>query len=307
MSMVPHVDRPRTGPRLSGAAAHRMLLLGALCLLALTRDATAQHIRGRLLELETDRPIVGGFLTLLTPERSPVAAVVTDSDGNWRLQVPRAGVYFIAAERIGYERWIAGPVELRAQDEWSSVFHLRPMPIQLEPIEVQVAAVQRYLQYNGFFERQRSNFGHFVTLEAIERRQAARLTDLLTGIPGVQRVSTAGGSVGPAQILLRGSTMSQGAACRPRVFVDGLMYSTGDAQPARLREGNATERNSDDLLSRMDRALSIDDIGHPSTIAAVEVYRSASQVPVQFGGSSVETLCGVIVIWTRTGRMRGGS
>jgi hypothetical protein len=57
----------------------------------------------------------------------------------------------------------------------------------------------------------------------------------------------------------------------------------------------------------MDEALSLDDIGHPSTIAAVEVYRSASQVPVQFGGTSVETLCGVIVIWTRTGRLRVGS
>jgi hypothetical protein len=49
--------------------------------------------------------------------------------------------------------------------------------------------------------------------------------------------------------------------------------------------------------------LTIDDIAHPSTIAAIEVYRSGVQVPVQFGGNSVETQCGVIVVWTRVGRM----
>ena len=76
--------------------------------------------------------------------------------------------------------------------------------------------------------------------------------------------------------------------------------------PSRTRESDATERASNDVFERMDQAQSIDDIGHPSTIAAIEVYRSAVQVPVQFGGASVETLCGVIAIWTRTGRMRGG-
>jgi hypothetical protein len=59
-------------------------------------------------------------------------------------------------------------------------------------------------------------------------------------------------------------------------------------------------------LERLGPGLSLDDIGHPSTIAAIEVYRSATQVPVQFGGASVETLCGVIVVWTRTGRLRTG-
>ena len=64
----------------------------------------------------------------------------------------------------------------------------------------------------------------------------------------------------------------------------------------------ATEARLESLMQRVDQAISLDDIGHPSTIAAIEIYRSATQVPVQFGGASVETLCGVIVIWTRTGR-----
>ncbi len=145
-----------------------------------------------------------------------------------------------------------------------------------------------------------------MTPEDIEKRQASKVTDLLLGIPGVQRVYVTGGSVGTTQVQLRGSSISQGGMCRPRVFVDGLIYSRGDSRLIRSREGDETDDVVEDLHERMDQGLSIDDIGHPSTIAAVEIYRSASQVPVQFGGSSVETLCGVIVIWTRTGRMRGG-
>jgi hypothetical protein len=303
--MVPHVRSFCRPPSQSATASWHIFLLGAVLSSVLAPAATAQHLRGRLLDLDTNRPIATGFLTLLTAERRPVAAVVTDADGNWRLDVPGAGTYYIAAERLGYEAWIAGPVELGANEQWNSVFHLRPLPLQLEPIEVQVAAVQRYLESNGFFARQQSNFGHFVTPEAIARRQAASVSDLLTGIPGVQRVAATGGSAGPAQIVLRGSSLSQGGMCRPRVFVDGLMYSRGDAQPVKPRETDATER-ARDVVQRIDQAMSIDDIGHPSTIAAIEVYRSASQVPVQFGGTSIETLCGVIVIWTRTGRMRSG-
>jgi hypothetical protein len=176
------------------------------------------------------------------------------------------------------------------------------VPVTLDAVTALAAATRQQLELSGFFERQRSNFGHFVTPEAIDRRQASRVTDLLTTIPGVQLFITGGGSAGAAQIGLRGSSVTDGALCRPRVFVDGVMYARGDSRPVRLSPSTATEQ--EDLEIRMDQSLSLDDIGHPSTIAAIEVYRSATQVPVQFGGTSAETLCGVIVVWTRTGRLQ---
>jgi hypothetical protein len=268
-------------------------------------DAGAQHIRGRLLDVNTGTPIPVGFLSLLREDSTVVATAISDANGLWQLNAPRPGAYLVAAERIGYRRWVSGPVTISARDQLESVFHLQPAPLALDTMFVEAEAVRRYLQYNGFFERQRGSFGHFVTPADVEKRQASRVTDLLTAIPGVQRVAVAEGSAGPMQIQLRGSSLSQGGMCRPRIFVDGLIYTRGDARPVRDREGNATER-AVDQAERMDQALSLDDIGHPSTVAAIEVYRSAAQVPVQFGGSSVETLCGVIVVWTRTGRMRTG-
>lgn len=230
-----------------------------------------------------------------------VVSAVSDAAGHWLLRAPRPDTYYIAVRRLGYRPWVSARMRIDAETQSSPVIRLQPMPVVLDPVSAQAAAIRQNLEHNGFFERQRSNFGHFLSPEAIERRQAARITDLLTGIPGVQLVAGGAGNAGPAQIGLRGSSVTDAGLCRPRVFVDGLMYARGDSRPVRARESYATERATD-LEVRMDQALSLDDIGHPTTIAAVEIYRSATQVPVQFGGTSVETLCGVIVIWTRTGR-----
>ncbi|RMH14199.1 MAG: hypothetical protein D6701_11515, partial [Gemmatimonadetes bacterium] len=42
------------------------------------------------------------------------------------------------------------------------------------------------------------------------------------------------------------------------------------------------------------------DLIRPEDIEAIEVYRGASEVPAEFGGSDAG--CGAIVIWTRRGR-----
>jgi hypothetical protein len=276
-------------------------ILAALLLQAAMGNADAQQIRGHLVDRETSRPIGTGLLTLHAADSSVVMRTMSDTGGQWTLHAPQPGRYFIAVRRLGYRPFVSGAMNIPASDGSSMVFRLAQLPVTLNPVEARAAAVRRNLELHGFFERQKGNFGHFVAPEAIDRRQASRLTDLLTAIPGVQLVVS--GDVGPAQIGLRGSSVTDGALCRPRVFVDGLMYTRGDSRPVRVRSTTATEQG--DIEERLDRALSLDDIGHPSTIAAIEVYRSATQVPVQFGGTSVETLCGVIVIWTRSGRTPG--
>jgi hypothetical protein len=242
---------------------------------------------------------------LRTAEGVGITTALADPDGRWLIEVPGPGVYYVEAKRMGYQPWVDGPVEVNQGDDLVFEFHLQRLAVTLDPIDVTAEALQRYLELSGFYARQKSDFGHFMTPDDIERRQAARVTDLLTGLPGVNVVSMTEGSVGPRSVQLRGSSLSHGGVCRPRVFVDGLMYARGDSRPKRLDEGLDVEAFLDQQLLQLDQGLSLDDIGHPSTIAAIELYRSGSQVPVQFGGTSVETQCGVVVIWTRTGRMRG--
>ena len=66
-------------------------------LLAAVPQADAQHIRGRLLDLETDAPVVAGVLTLLDGDSSVVARAESDTAGYWRLTAPRPGTYYVAA------------------------------------------------------------------------------------------------------------------------------------------------------------------------------------------------------------------
>lgn len=268
-------------------------------------SADAQQISGRLVDGESGRPVASGLLTLHAADSSVVLRTMSDTGGRWTLHAPRPGRYFIAVRRLGYRALVSGAMNISPAGASNTVFRLEQLPVALNPVAARAAAIRRHLELNGFFERQKSNFGHFVTPEAIDRRQASRVTDLLTSIPGVQLFVWGGGSAGPLQIGLRGSSVTDGALCRPRVFVDDMMYTRGDSRPVRVRASDATEQ--EDLELRMDQSLSLDDIGHPSTIAAIEVYRSATQVPVQFGGTSAETLCGVIVIWTRTGRTPVGT
>jgi len=279
------------------------LAKGAVLFYAAARIAEAQPIHGRLLDSMTGRPIPSGTLTLLAADNSTVMTAVSDSAGVWRLLAPQAGVYSVAAKRVGYQPGVSAQISIVTGAGANLDVRLEPVPVSLDAATAR--AIRRNLEDNGFFERQKSNFGHFLTPEAIDRRNASRISDLLVPIPGVQLVAGSSGSAGPLQVSLRGSSSTDAALCRPRVFVDGLMYTRGDSRPVRARSTDATER--EDIERRMDQALAIDDIGHPSTIAAIEVYRSATQVPVQFGGTSVETLCGVIVVWTRNGRNPSGN
>lgn len=278
-----------------------------LVALADIQSAGAQRLRGRLLDLETNQPLVAGLVTLMTADRASLITAVTDTGGNWEFEVPAAGLYLIAARRLGYQPWVAGPVDATPGTDLEFAFHLRRLPVQLNPVEVTAEALRRYLVSTGFYDRQRSDFGHFLTPERIERRQATRITDLLTSLPGVRLIMPSSGSAGPRSVQLRGSNLSQGTICRPRVFVDGIIFAQGDAQPRSARERTPETERAAEQIRRMEQGVSLDDIGHPSTIAAIEVYRSATQVPVQFGGTSVETLCGVIVVWTRSGNLRSGN
>lgn len=284
-------------------ASRRLAMLAFVALLGTAAEASAQRLQGRLLDVETEQPLYAGLITLLTSNGREIGTAVTDAAGQWSLAVPGPGAYYVSARRLGYRPWVHGPFDVQATDSLTAVYHLGRLPVTLDPVEVSAQEMERFLNQAGFYDRQRADFGHFITPGDIDRRQATRITDLLSSLPGVKLVAT--GNVGGLALQLRGSNLSEGGLCRPRVFVDGLLFARGDARPARsTTDAAATEQRIEDQIQRVDQGFSLDDIGHPSTIAAIEVYRSASQVPVQFGGASVETLCGVIVVWTRAGSMR---
>jgi hypothetical protein len=229
--------------------------------------------------------------------------MLTDAEGRFRLVADKAGIFRVELRRVGSQPVIDGPFSLADGQAIETTYRIKLTPVRLEDLDVVAdrEAAKRFLREAGFYERQRSDFGKFIDREAIEARRARQLTDLLAGITGV-RLTPDGIGGNRTSIRLRGSTLSSGGACQPKVYLDGLLVVEGDARPFRPAPREDPDRATEiqaDLGERTD--VDINDVVMPDDIEAIELYRSGSQVPAKFGGTSTATQCGVIVIWSRRG------
>jgi hypothetical protein len=264
--------------------------------------AHAQVVRGHILEAETRKPVAGARVTLVRTDDTSGVVAVSAQDGEFTVRARRAGMFRVEVARLGYRPQTEGPFALAREQVLELEVALPVVPYTMDPVTVTAEVNTRFLQNVGFYDRQRADFGRFITRDQIESRRASRPTDLLVAIPGVAIVPDPH-SPGRVRLQMRGTHPAQGGACAPRVYVDGLILIRGDAHP--MRPGGTAR---DDELERAldgdprNPEPSLDDVVNPDQIEAIEVYRSASQVPAEFGGASVYTRCGVVVIWTRHGR-----
>jgi hypothetical protein len=105
-------------------------------------------------------------------------------------------------------------------------------------------------------------FGRFLTPADIESSPAMRTSDLFIGMAGVSVIGD--------RVQIR----SFGRPCSPRIWVDGLPQTVNGDFP-------------------------LDFVMPLEAVAAVEVYRRATEVPLQYGGTGAG--CGVMLFWTKTG------
>lgn len=156
---------------------------------------------------------------------------------------------------------VSDSIDLELGTNMDVTAHLAPNAIPLEPLVVTVRSA--YLERRGFYERQRRGLGSYVTRDEIDRTPLLA-SDLLRGLAGISLVRR-GAGFGYAPVGR--------ANCGFRYVLDGV---------------------------RVGPDFEIDDIS-PEWIDAVEVYRGAATVPMEFAalGDDRRGACGVIVIWTR--------
>lgn len=285
-------------PRRGKLAAAALAALASL----LPVRAPAQLVRGHILEAESRKPVAGARVTLVRTDDTSGVVTTSADDGGFMVRARAAGVYRVDVTRLGYRPQRQGPFAL-APDRVLELDVMMPVvPYTMDPVTVTAEVNTRFLQNVGFYDRKRADFGHFITRDQIESRRASRPTDLLVAIPGVAILPDPR-SPGRVRLQMRGTHPGQGGACAPRVYVDGLIIIRGDSRPVGAG-GTAKEDEIERALDGDPRnpQPSLDDVVNPEQIEAIEVYRSASQVPAEFGGASVFTRCGVVVIWTRRGR-----
>lgn len=90
-----------------------VLLVAVLSSLALLASPLgAQTVTGHVVDSISGTPVGVGFVVLLDQENREVARSLSDGDGSFSLSAPAAGFFRIRSERIGYQAFTSGTVEL---------------------------------------------------------------------------------------------------------------------------------------------------------------------------------------------------
>lgn len=263
--------------------APRPILL-SLFIATIGAPLAAQTIQGRVIDATSSAGIPQVVVTALGPDQRPAERVRTGSDGTFVLHLRAPGAYQLQGERVGYITTKSGAVDVETRQTVEVILHLSAEPLTIEPLTVtgrrQPPRI-RALDNNGFYRREAAGFGKFLRREDIERYANQNLAQVLDRVQGThlhvdrrgkQYVSFARAqSVGVVSRTQRGDS----GPCLPKLYVNGNRVGYG-------------------------QGMSLDDLVSPEQVEAVELYRSPSETPQEFNDS--DAACGVIAIWTRSGR-----
>jgi hypothetical protein len=268
-------DRRRTpGLPLFAALKSAFLLLASALVLTLPSDLAGQTIRGKILDEITGEPISNADVELLAGSKGDevVGRTLTDAAGVFLLDAGAQGRFRLSAERIGYQKVIAPPVDIIAGDTLAVELRMAVDAIPLAPLTVvsdrPPLLLRIRLEEGGYAERrdlyggEGLGMGHFLLESDWEHRSPHLIADIVREVPGVRIVG--------ASIRMRAITSFDPGGCVPSFYLDGNLV--------RLR------------------GESIEDLISPFSITAVEVYPGMSRPP-QFM-DMLEHPCGAIVLWT---------
>jgi hypothetical protein len=244
----------------------RSVGIALVCFAIHATTASAQILRGRLLDGGSGQPIPAGALALIDNAGATVRQAMAGDSGAFAIE-HRAGVYRLRAEALGYRAAVSDTFTLEPRRVRYIEFRLRVDVVELAPLTIVAAPRVRWLDQAGFYTRRQAGIGSFFTRDDFDLHRPRYASEILRLAAGVRLRPIATGN---AIIFTRSeATRLVGGGCPPVIWLDGARsFTTGRI-----------------------------DFVHPDDIEAIEVYRGPSQVPAQYGGA--ESACGVILIWTR--------
>jgi hypothetical protein len=232
-------------------------------------------IRGRVVDHLTEQPIPVARVEVLDSKERIRRIAVSDSEGNFVLPRVAPGAFWLRGRVEGYATTTTPPWRIEGGEVLTVTVFLHPEVVLLAPLAVTGRARTYSPVLAGFRERlQRRQGGTFLTRVEIESRNAARVTDLLDGVPGL-RIQPATGAANRRLVSFAGALPGRSGpgGCPVQVFVDGVLATRGRAD------------------------VSLDELAVPGALEGVEVYRGLGTVPSEF--LTPEARCGVIALWTR--------
>ena len=186
---------------------------------------------------------------------------ITDSAGRFRLEGVSPGMRLFAVRALGYRPLMWALTLAPGQIAHGRIgLHRIDLAVVLPELTV---VGEQYVSSRmaGFYQRRQLGFGHYLDREAIERRNASDMTDLLLGMAGVRVYQDPGDPTKRQVAFLR--------CGRIGVYVDGFRLWGDVGENLRLL--------------------------NPSDVEAMEIYKGAGELPAEFMSDD----CAAIVIWTR--------
>ena len=284
----------------------RSHLLAAALAATVASPAAAQVIvRGMVVDDSSARGIALAEVVLLTHYMDPLARVRSDSTGAFTFGERAVGWYRLQVRRIGFAEVTTPPVELTVDRPVSLQIHMRPRAPLLAPLVV-VRQRARPTNFIEDFEYRRAlrTAGMFLGPAELANMGSFYAPDLVRRVPGGRVVPNEFNI--PSVYFGRDNGQFEGIKCNPVFYLDGLRL-TSDRERA-LMTGRLGQNLDDSLAARADTAFVRNESNVPmaltmlsvADIHGVEVYRGASQVPIEF--MDPFATCGVMAIWTKYGR-----
>lgn len=260
------------------------IVLVAVAVALTVGEASAQTIRGLVLERGTDGPIYLAEVVMLNEVGDTVAMALTDEQGLYTVTAPEAGSYRVVGRALGHLGRGEGPFELREGGYTIVPLALDFAPIPVEGVDVETTRItitDDALITNGFYERMVQGRGQFLTPEMIEASDARYTPGLFEELDYV----IPQWSAAPWQRWVGlWNPMGRGVSCSPRVYVDDVWVN----KPG---------------FEQYNEGMGLDDIVARKDVKAAEVYWGF-QTPLRYSagdGFAGPGLCGSVLIWTKGG------
>lgn len=250
----------RQGLRLNrGTMKKQDLILG------LTNQTEPGDIFGVVRKLGNGDPIVGAEVTI--PEVG--LSALTNSRGVFTFENVPWGIYMLDVTHLAFAD-ASQAFRLQGGQAHQMEVQMSEVAIELEPLTVSVRPRAWFAGMRGLQDRINLGFGYILDQEDLEVRGASKITDALRGIPGVRIIPL--GAYG-STVQFRGQRNVLATGCQPAFIMDGISFN-------------------------LDPELGLNEFD-AMDLQAMEVYRSAAEVPGEFGG--LGSNCGALVMWTKRG------
>lgn len=239
-------------------------------------EGTAAGLAGTVHEAETREPLAEALVVL--PDQG--VGTYSDSTGRFAFADLPAGETVLEVRFLD-RRSETRTVTLRPHEVTEVELSLRVRAVEVPGLTVE-AERRRRGRMTGFHERKDRGRGHFITREALEKKEGNLLHEVFRPLSGIDAVPCSD---------LPGARKRRTPAC--------WVLASGREAPSFIQRGPCVpifyvdgQRTPVDELPLGINELSVDEV------EAVEVYTGPAQTPARFS-SVAQGRCGAVVIWTR--------